>query len=35
MRTDEALSPAALEILRAREIIARERLNGLPQPETW
>ena len=35
MRTDEAFSPATLEILRAREVVARERLNGLSQSETW
>ena len=35
MRADEAFSPATLEILRAREVVARERLNGLSQSETW
>jgi hypothetical protein len=35
MRTDETFSPATLEILRAREIVARERLNGLSQSEMW
>jgi hypothetical protein len=28
LRTEEAFSPATLEILRAREVVARERLNG-------
>jgi hypothetical protein len=35
MRADEAFSPATLEILRAREVVARERLTGLSQSETW
>ena len=29
MRSDEELSPATFEILRAREAVVRERLNGL------
>jgi len=35
MRVDEVFSPATLEILRAREVVARERLNSLSQSETW
>jgi len=35
MRADEAFSPATLEILRAREVVARERLNDLSQSEEW
>jgi len=34
MRTDEALSTATLEILRAREVVIRERL-AVSQSETW
>lgn len=35
MSMDEQFSPATREILRAREVIVRERLNGLSQTETW
>lgn len=35
MRSDEVFSPATVEILRAREVVARERLNGLSQWELW
>jgi hypothetical protein len=35
MRTEEAFSSATFEILRAREVVARERLNGWSGSETW
>jgi hypothetical protein len=31
MRLDEGFSPSTFEILRAREVVVRERLNGLSQ----